>query len=75
MVAIFEPCEVRGFANTAIWGKMLRNQLGAAGWTARLRFSARYLKSMRACDRRPPFKGCLLVTHSLGASSGNHAGR
>lgn len=62
MVALFPHCTVRGFANVGVWGEMLRDQLGQVGMLGRVRFGLRYARSLRAADRRPPWKGCLLTS-------------
>lgn len=62
MVALFPDCRVRGFANTEVWGEMLRHQLGQVGLLGRVRFGLRYAIALRVADRRPPWKGCLLTS-------------
>jgi hypothetical protein len=61
MLAHFPGAAVSGFANGAVWLRMLRNQLGPAGPLGRALFAARYLVTLRKLDDRPPFKGCLLT--------------
>jgi len=62
MVALFPESRVRGFANTEVWGKMLRDQLDHVSLLGRARFGLRYAISLRVADRRPPWKGCLLTS-------------
>lgn len=61
MLAHFPGAAVNGFANGAVWLRMLRNQLGPSGPSGRVLFAARYLVTLRRFDDRPPFKGCLLT--------------
>jgi len=62
MVALFPHCRVRGFANSEVWVEMLRDQLAQVGTLGRLRFGLHYAISLRAADRHPPWKGCLLTS-------------
>jgi Methyltransferase domain len=62
MMLMFPNCNARGFANVDVWGEMLRDQLGVVAKLDRLRFGLHYLHSLRAADRRPPWKGCLLTS-------------
>lgn len=60
LVAAFGPTEILGLANTTIWMDSMRVQCGPAGWFRRVLFITRYIARRRA-DKRPPFKGCLIV--------------
>lgn len=60
LTSAFRPTKLRGLANTAIWIDSMRVQYGPGGWLRRLGFIIRYI-ARRRIDRRPPFKGCLIV--------------
>lgn len=60
--AAFHPTELSGLANTAIWMDSMRIQNGPPGRLRRLQFVVGYL-ARRKADKRPPFKGCLMVVH------------
>lgn len=66
MTLLFGPCDVRGFANTAVWTAMLHDQLRGGSRFSKLRFALRYLATLRIADRQAPFKACVLTSQRVG---------
>lgn len=66
MAVLFEPSDVYGFANTAVWTAMLRDQLAGGGPLSKLRFGLRYLFTLRRADGKSPYKACILMSRRVG---------